>query len=334
MWYCAVDCQRDDWQDLHKYECAIIRGLMKINLEISCAIHTLIRLCIKYKFRKDILQKTWTIYDGSTRMLRDLISVPPHSWNSKLAQVTEYLNEFGINVHEDSVKYRAGQVIINSMGITNDMWFLKREDPMIGGGLYVELSALDNSCNPNAICTFNGSVATVRAIRDIDTEKEKVTLCYLEGMLMRPGELRRTQIKTFCQFNCKCQVCKNPKSMDDARNEFTKLSVPLFRAITNEKVDEVYKIFNRKFELIQHVLGGRYNKTWIEFMILFMEFRCAQIRKLHQSASSTGSKTKEADGKVWNDLLLCLRKTHGTDHPLYEVCLQFGNVISPEAATS
>lgn len=329
MSYCSVICQREDWREFHKRECAIIIEMSKIKLEVSSAIHNLIRMCIKYQYSKKIAQTTWTLYDGTQRSINDLNSRTPKAWNSQLTVVAKCLNDFGIVVDEFTVKYRAGQLLVNLLGVTNDMWFLKREDPMIAGGLYIELSAFDHSCRPNAICVFDGPVVTVRALRDIDTEKGSITICYLEGVLMRPRESRRDHIRTFCHFDCQCEVCMDPSCSDDDRNEFLNLAVPLFEAMADENIDKVNNIFNRKFHLIQSVLG-RYSKTWVEFMILYMEFKCDQRRKQDKRpALSNVSQTCVEDANEWKRFQLSLQTTHGTEHPLYEVGLQFGKIISP-----
>jgi len=198
---------------------------------------------------------------------------------------------------------------------------------MIAGGLYVDGSVFDNSCRPNAICVFNGPVMTVRALRDIDSEQEKITICYLEGGLMLPKGLRREYIREFGHFDCQCNVCIDPSYSDDARNEFVPLTPVLFRAMAEEKIDEVQKIFIKIFQLIQSVLG-RYSKAWIEYMILFMEFNCDQIRKRGSFVADPKSIQIIIE---WNEFRSSLQKTHGTDHPLYQVCLTFGKIICPNS---
>lgn len=47
------------------------------------------------------------------------------------------------------MKHRADQLLVNLLGITHDLRFLKREDPMIACGLYIELSVFDISCRQN-----------------------------------------------------------------------------------------------------------------------------------------------------------------------------------------
>lgn len=54
--------------------------------------------------------------------------------------VAKILSDFGMVVDENKVKHRAYQLLVNLLGITNDLRFLKREDPMIAGELYIELS--------------------------------------------------------------------------------------------------------------------------------------------------------------------------------------------------
>lgn len=326
MSYCSVDCQRDDWREFHQYECAIIMEMSKIKLEVTSAVHNLIRLCIKYQHSNGLAETTWPLYDGNRRSLKDLCSRVPDDWNSQLTVVTKILNDFGISVDESTVKHRAGQLIVNLLGITNDMWFLKREDPMIAGGLYVELSIFDHSCRPNAICVFDGPTVTVRALRDIDTETRSITICYLEGVLMRPRAARRNHIRTFCRFDCLCEVCVDQRLSDDERNEFLSLAVPLFSAITDENVDEVHSIFRRKFLLIRSVLGC-YSKTWIEFMILYMEFKCDQISKGNWCSFPGVGRSYVERAKECSEFQSYLRLTHGTEHPLYDVALQFEKII-------
>lgn len=325
MWYCSVNCQRDDWREYHKHECQIF-DVMKTKLEISTTVQSLVRMCIKYQYSNSISQRTWSLYDGRQRSIADLSSRVPDTLNTLVVAITATLNVFGIIVDNSTVKHRLGQLMVNSFGITNDLWFLKQKDSIIAGGLYIELSVFDNSCRPNAICVFNGPVMTVRALRDIDTEKERITVSYQEGCLMMPRAIRKEQLRKFGHFDCQCNVCMDPNYSDEAYVEFRAHFESLSKAIAEHNISDARKLFRKVFHLIQ-IVHGRYNKTWIEVMLLYMGFICEEIRRQKQPPLSDICTIENVI--EYNEFQSYLRKTHGIEHPLYKVCLKFGEIICP-----
>lgn len=280
-------------------------------------------MCIKYQYSSSVFQRSLTLHDNQQRVVDDSCSMPETFY----AGLSDILNHFGIVVDHNTVKHRFGQLMRNSLGITNDLLLLKRRDPMVAGGLYVEAPVFDHSCRPNALCVFNGPVLTVRALRDIDTDKEKLTICYLEGTLMLSRAIRKEQLRKFGHFDCQCSVCIDPKYSDEPYVEFASLATRLFMALAEHNTDETnIGIFGRMFQLIQIVLG-RYSKPWIETMLLFMEFTCQRIRKYKRPPLQDLSGIQSII--EYNELQSYLRKTHGTEHPLYKVCQQFGKIICP-----
>lgn len=53
---------------------------------------------------------------------------------------------------------------------------------MAGHGIYLEYAGFEHSCQPNAIGVFTGNVMQIRPIKDIDTNKEKITVDYCDGL--------------------------------------------------------------------------------------------------------------------------------------------------------
>lgn len=74
----------------------------------------------------------------------------------------------------------------------------------VAKGIYLSVSMFNHSCAPNAVVTFEGDCATVRATRHID-DGEELCLAYIDTAL--PREARRAQLRKQWRFDCACERC-------------------------------------------------------------------------------------------------------------------------------
>jgi SET domain-containing protein len=75
------------------------------------------------------------------------------------------------------------------------------------GGLFLEASQINHSCQSNAQHTWNDDLGhlTVHAVRDIDAD-HKITISYIRGVSLDYAERQRNLMDAF-SFACACELC-------------------------------------------------------------------------------------------------------------------------------
>eukprot|EP00750_Incisomonas_marina_P008271 INCI15407.2.p1 GENE.INCI15407.2~~INCI15407.2.p1 ORF type:complete len:552 (-),score=103.05 INCI15407.2:1148-2803(-) len=104
-----------------------------------------------------------------------------------------------------------------------------------GIGLYAAGAVVNHSCAPSAVVLYHGTTQVFRTLRRIETGEE-VTIAYVD--LAQPGRLRRQKLKQGYFFQCQCQRCANPTSLQrvasgllvqsaSSRNTVANISMPV-----------------------------------------------------------------------------------------------------------
>ncbi|KAI5862087.1 hypothetical protein GGS23DRAFT_104379 [Durotheca rogersii] len=106
------------------------------------------------------------------------------------------------NVHRHKCNPFLGIVQTNMLPLT--------EDEYGNGGLFLQASRLNHSCQPNAQHTWNASLGclTVHALNDIEAGDE-ITISYFSGVSMERTKRQRHLRDGFC-FSCTCKLCSLP----------------------------------------------------------------------------------------------------------------------------
>uniref|UniRef100_A0A914S3E4 Uncharacterized protein n=1 Tax=Parascaris equorum TaxID=6256 RepID=A0A914S3E4_PAREQ len=108
-----------------------------------------------------------------------------------------------------------GRVMVNVFTISND------DLNTIGLGLYLGLSALDHSCDPDAFVLFNGRKAVLRSLKQHITAYdsnivERLRIAYCD--LLELTSMRRNQLRQQFFFICECSVCLDLERERTARS--------------------------------------------------------------------------------------------------------------------
>ncbi|KAM9779556.1 N-lysine methyltransferase SMYD2-B-like isoform 2-T3 [Syngnathus typhle] len=75
----------------------------------------------------------------------------------------------------------------------------------VGTAIYPDVALLNHSCVPNAIVTFKGRDAEVRAVRDMKAGDE-VLISYID--LLYPTDDRNERLRESYYFTCDCEECR------------------------------------------------------------------------------------------------------------------------------
>ncbi|TRY64205.1 hypothetical protein TCAL_04636, partial [Tigriopus californicus] len=101
-----------------------------------------------------------------------------------------------------------GKVLINSFNYT------LTGGQRIGTALYLEASALNHSCTPNAGFSFQNGNVVIRALETIESDdqtplEDQITISYID--LLDCTKSRQANLMERYYFQCECHRCQNPE---------------------------------------------------------------------------------------------------------------------------
>ncbi|RNA05698.1 histone-lysine N-methyltransferase SMYD3 [Brachionus plicatilis] len=210
MHYCSKQCQINDWS-IHEHECKKFSKIEENNKlkeeikdDLNCIfLRTLIQVKINNKnnFTDNYGLKSFeTLMDHYDDLVKDM---------DRLAKMQkcfcfirdlmgeDFLLKNKLNAREMISIF--GKLMVNTITIGNfDL------SEMIGSGIYLSVSSIDHSCEPNSVVTFNGFKIFVKAIRKLESE-EKYSISYID--ILMPKKFRQQTLLKNYYFLCKCDRC-------------------------------------------------------------------------------------------------------------------------------
>ncbi|KAK5915141.1 hypothetical protein CesoFtcFv8_000764 [Champsocephalus esox] len=214
--YCNVECQRSDWT-MHKLECVA----MCADGENWCPSET-VRLVARIILKQRVTPER----DPSERLLL-LSEFEAHL--DKMDSEKDEMNHADIAaLHHFYSKHISDipgdQALTELFAQVNCNGFTIEDEELshLGSAVFPDVALMNHSCSPNVIVTYKGTVAEVRAIREIDPGDE-VFNSYID--LLYPTEDRKERLLDSYFFSCQCTECTS-KSKDKAKMETRKLSSP------------------------------------------------------------------------------------------------------------
>ncbi len=156
--------------------------------------------------------------DGSKRRFDDLISHTKdivndscriRAFDAFFGVLRDCFRDLGDVPPKPEVLDIYGRVMVNSFNIMNP------EFQSVGIGLYLEASALDHSCRPNATVAFQGKRIAVRCILEGVDRFSDVRISYCNTLNLR--ERRRKDLREQYYFECRCEECEDKDSATEAK---------------------------------------------------------------------------------------------------------------------
>ncbi|KAK1891414.1 N-lysine methyltransferase SMYD2-A [Dissostichus eleginoides] len=232
--YCNVECQRSDWT-MHKLK----------------TVRLVARIILK--------QRVTPERDPSERLL--LLSEFEAHLDKMDSEKDEMNNADIAALHHFYSKHISD--IPGDQALT-ELFAQQHSIPTAGYPPHVAL--MNHSCSPNVIVTYKGTVAEVRAIREIDPGDE-VFNSYID--LLYPTEDRKERLLDSYFFSCQCTECTS-KSKDKAKMETRKLSSPP----EPEKIKSMVhyaKIVIEEFRRAKHYKNILFLGLQLHFLLHFHE---------------------------------------------------------------
>ncbi len=149
--------------------------------------------------------------DGSRRRFDDLISHTKEIIQDS-CRIRAFVAFFGVlqDCFRGEIPPKADVLDIYGRIVTNSFNIMNEEFQSIGVGLYLQASALDHSCRPNATVCFEGRHCIVRTLEDTELKplREAFTNARISYCnLLNPTAGRRKILREQYYFHCECEAC-------------------------------------------------------------------------------------------------------------------------------
>ncbi|KAF3832492.1 hypothetical protein F7725_026157, partial [Dissostichus mawsoni] len=235
--YCNVECQRSDWT-MHKLECVAMCAYGE-NWCPSETVRLVARIILKQRVtpERDPSERLLLLSEFEAH-LDKMDSEKDEMNNADIAALHHFYSKHISDIPGDQALTELfAQVNCNGFTIEDE------ELSHLGSAVFPDVALMNHSCSPNVIVTYKGTVAEVRAIREIDPGDEvsgqwtnhttKMPLSdsnsdNTHNHLHRPALSNRRQERRLLDsyfFSCQCTECTS-KSKDKAKMETRKLSSP------------------------------------------------------------------------------------------------------------
>lgn len=274
----------------------------------------LLRVYLTLSTKPALCDREFVMPDGSVRSFKNLMT----HMNELLADemrmrcfhsTVKLLKGFIADIDVELILIFYAKICINSFSILN------LSLNAIGSGLYIEGSAFNHSCRPNATTVWNGLHMEIRAIRNIPSGDE-ITTNYVDIKKSRTD--RQLELQDHYYFTCACERCQQPQERDlwpeiSSLNERMDELICMKTEDEEAKFREVYLLAIRTLPLYQEIYGDFHPDLTIQMM------RCvkarANMKQVPEEYLVAGS--EHSIVFLIQKLRRCLQVTHSEDHPIF-----------------
>lgn len=278
------------------------------------SVQFLLRVYLTLRAKPALCDQEFVMPDGSVRTLKNLMThmnelLEDETRMRVFHSTVRLLKPFVPDLDVELMLVFYAKICINSFSILN------LSLNAIGSGLYIEASAFDHSCRPNATTVWNGLKLEVRAIRRIETGSQ-ITTNYVD--IKKSRSLRQQELLHHYYFTCACDRCSDQEERD-VWSEVSSLNEQMDELICRKTEDEeakfreVYLLAIRSLPLYEEVYGDFHPDLTIQLM------RCMKAR-----ANIKHPPVEYLDGESEHSIIFLMQKlrrslqvTHTEDHPIY-----------------
>ncbi|RCH89374.1 SET and MYND domain-containing protein 3 [Rhizopus stolonifer] len=209
-YFCDIACFKNAWLCYHQYVCKS-QSTTTMDAEDDMDLEMLERVALNVaRYKKRVKgQKS----DGG---MEESVDVTMEAFFS-LTGHDSIQRRYAIEKHNALATEALKKIFIQQTGLTqkelvhylnifksNNFAIDDADMFAIGEGTYPIASLFNHSCRPNAVVMFDGALASIHAIEDIEPNIE-ITIAYVDAAHSRSYRQKALREKYF--FNCQCERC-------------------------------------------------------------------------------------------------------------------------------
>ncbi|XP_027015566.1 N-lysine methyltransferase SMYD2-A isoform X2 [Tachysurus fulvidraco] len=213
---------------MHKLECSAMCAYGE-NWCPSETVRLVARIIMKQKFQSELTQSERLLAFKEFESHLDKIDNEKNEMNqTDIAALHHFYSK-----HLD---FPSNAALVELFAQVNCNGFTIEDEELshLGSAVFPDVALMNHSCNPNAIVTYKGTVAEVRAVQKISPGDE-IFNSYID--LLYSTEDRKERLEQSYFFNCDCTECTT-KSKDAAKLE---IHQNLSSAPEAEEIQEMVK---------------------------------------------------------------------------------------------
>lgn len=202
FWYCSKECQRNDWKEHHKEECASMTTYLASNAmspeeEQTILVDALLAARI-FALEENDAERYNAVMDLVFH--RQCIQ-PAHYQVAKLVLNMGLVAKRRRTIDEREIVEMTARFDSNNFGIVDELLFLQ------GTGVYPAGAMLNHSCHPNCAIRYQPITHTQIICCIVDQVQAGDELCHPYIDFAMTSLSRREKLQSTYGFDCQCPRC-------------------------------------------------------------------------------------------------------------------------------
>ncbi|KAI1287239.1 SET and MYND domain-containing protein 4 [Halotydeus destructor] len=212
IFYCSSHCEETAWGGYHGHECGYL-DMIHICENFHYPPKMALRIILTTP-REELLRqhghvdRTRINYSAINSLITHSNECPDYTLPAALT-LAYLITKAQVNMADSNeVECVAGKIIKHIQQCQVNGIRIVDSGLEVGSGLYQSFSMINHTCNPNCEVLFDGSLLSVRTLRNLRKDEE-ISISYGADVKKHSLIERRTYLTNNYFFKCSCSSCEN-----------------------------------------------------------------------------------------------------------------------------